>query len=179
ASYAERADLLFIGGFQHPPNSDAMLWFVGDILPRILLQLPQVRLHLVGSKMPDNIKALASDAVIVHGFVENIEPLLDGCRISVAPMRYGAGVKGKVNMAMSYGLPVVATPMAVEGIDAVDGEDVLVADNADAFAAAVLRLYNDDALWLKLSQGGADNVRQQFSFATARAALQRLLATNP
>ena len=100
---------------------------------------------------------------------------MDGCRVSVAPLRYGAGVKGKVNMAMSYGLPVVATPMAVEGMHLVQGDEVLVAADAGAFAAAVLRLYGDEALWQRLSRGGLANVQRHFSFAAAQQALQRIL----
>ena len=94
----------------------------------------------------------------------------------MAPLRYGAGVKGKINMAMSHGLPVVATPMAAEGMYLVDGENVLLATDADAFATAVLRLHEDEQLWLRLSDASLDNVRQHFSFETARRTLQRLLS---
>jgi glycosyltransferase involved in cell wall biosynthesis len=101
---------------------------------------------------------------------------MDGCRIALAPLRFGAGVKGKVNMAMSYGLPVVATTIAAEGMQLNDGKDILVADNADAFASAILRLYDDEALWTRLSNGGLDNVREHFSFEAARKALRRALS---
>ena len=78
----------------------------------------------------------------MHGYVEDIAPYMDGCRVSVAPLRYGAGVKGKVNMAMSYGLPVVATPIAVEGMHVEAGEDVMVSrPMPQAFAEAVIRVY--------------------------------------
>lgn len=173
--FAARRDLVFVGGFQHPPNTDAVSWFVAAVLPRILVELPEVRFHVIGSKVPEAIRALASEHVLVHGFVEDILPHMDGCRVSVAPLRYGAGVKGKVNMAMSCGLPVVATPIAVEGMHVRLGEDVLVADDAAAFAAAVVRLYRDETLWNTLSQHGLANVERHFSFAAARAAVQRIL----
>lgn len=173
--FDQRKDLLFLGGFQHPPNIDAMLWFVGEVLPQVHAKLPEVRLNIVGSKLVDEVKALASERVIVHGFVEDIEPMLAQARISIAPLRYGAGVKGKVNMAMSYGLPVVATPMAVEGIDAESGREVLVGKDAQAFADAIVRLYRDPELWAELSRNGVENVRRQFSFDTARKTLERLL----
>jgi glycosyltransferase involved in cell wall biosynthesis len=99
---------------------------------------------------------------------------MDGCRVSIAPLRYGAGVKGKVNMAMSCGLPVVATSAAVEGMHVRAGEDVLVADDPVAFAAHVVRLYRDEALWNTLSANGLANVERHFSFAAARAAVERL-----
>ncbi len=173
--FAERRDLWFVGGFQHPPNVDAMRWFVGEVWPRIAAELPDARFHVVGSKMPESIRALAGNRVEVHGHVEDLSPFLDGCRLSVAPLRYGAGVKGKVNQAMAHGQPVVATPMAVEGMHLVDGEEVLVAESPAAFAEAVVRLYRDEGLWERLSQAGLANVARHFSFDAARAALGRVL----
>src|SRR4029079_4266314 len=173
--FAERRDLVFVGGFQHPPNTDAVTWFVRDVFPLVSAKLPDVKFHVIGSKVPASITALADEHVIVHGYVEDIAPYMDVCRVSIAPLRYGAGVKGKVNMAMSYGLPVVATPAAVEGMHLTDGEDVLVAGDAEAFAAAVQRAYEDRALWEKLSAGGRVNIERHFSRAVARAALRDLL----
>jgi O-antigen biosynthesis protein len=172
--FADRRDLLFVGSFQHPPNSDAVLWFVKDILPRVLQAIPDVRLHVIGSKVTDAIRALASEHVVIHGFVEDIAPAMDAARISIAPLRYGAGVKGKINMAMSYGLPVVATSMAVEGMHVQTNEEVLVADGADAYADAIVRLYNDETLWKRLSAGGLGNVRAHFSFEAAEKAIHRI-----
>ncbi len=173
--YGQRRDLVFVGGFQHPPNTDAVEWFVHEVFPRVRAELPDVTFHVIGSKVPDAIRALADEHVLVHGYIQDIAPYMDGCRLSVAPLRYGAGVKGKVNMAMSYGLPVVATSAAVEGMHVRDGEDVLVADDAAAFAAHVVRLYRDEALWNRLSANGLDNVERHFSFAAAREALRQVL----
>ena len=174
-SFGERRDLVFVGSFQHPPNTDAVLWFARDVLPSVRARLPDVRLHVIGKPVPQDIQALAGDGVIVHGFVADLEPYMDGCRISVAPLRYGAGVKGKVNMAMSYGLPVVATPMAVEGMHLVPGEEAAVASTAAEYADAVVALYNDEAAWKRLSRGGLANVERHFSFASAQAALEKIL----
>lgn len=174
--FAERRDLVFVGGFQHPPNTDAVTWFVREVFPLVRAKLPDCKFHVIGSKVPGSITALADEHVIVHGYVEDIAPYMDGCRVSVAPLRYGAGVKGKVNMAMSYGLPVVATLVGVEGMHVEGGTDVIVADDATAFAEAVVRLYEDAALWNALSQRGIENVRRHFSFDAARAALRKVLA---
>jgi hypothetical protein len=138
---------MFVGGFQHPPNIDAARWFVESIFPLIRAQKPELRFHLIGSKATPEVQALGA-----------------------AP-----GVKGKINMSMSYGQPVVATPMAVEGMHLHAGRDVLVAEEPEDFAAAVLQLYDDAALWQQLSQNGLDNVRRHFGFDSARAALQTLL----
>ncbi|WP_371280545.1 glycosyltransferase [Dokdonella sp.] len=173
--YQERRDLLFVGGFQHPPNSDAVLWFAREIFPRVLERIPDLRLNVIGSKVTPAIQALASENLIVHGFVDDIAPAMDSARISIAPLRYGAGVKGKVNMAMSYGLPVVATPMAVEGMHVRPGEEVLVATEADAFAQAIVELHGNEALWNRLSANGLANVREHFSFEAAEKAIRRII----
>ena len=173
--FAERKDLFFVGGYQHPPNVDAARWFVGSVWPLIHAELPDVEFHLIGSKAPDEVRSLEGGGVRFHGFVEDLEPWLDGCRIAVAPLRYGAGIKGKVNMSMSRGQPVVATPIAVEGMFAKPGRDVLVGETAEEFAAQVVRLYRDEELWNLISTHGVENVRQYFSVDTARSSLQELL----
>ena len=174
-SFAERKDIFFVGGYQHPPNVDAAQWFVNSIWPLVHKELPDMEFHLIGSKAPEQVRALHGNGVRFHGFVKTLDPWLDGCRLAVAPLRYGAGIKGKVNMSMSRGQPVVATPMAVEGMFAQSGRDVLVAETAEKFAAEVVRLYQDEALWNHVSAAGQDNVRQYFSIETARLGLQELL----
>jgi glycosyltransferase involved in cell wall biosynthesis len=174
-SFSERKDIFFVGGFQHPPNIDAAKWFVGSIWPLVRRQLPDIEFHLIGSKAPEQVRALNGNGVRFHGFVKTLDPWLDGCRLAVAPIRYGAGIKGKVNLSMSRGQPVVATPMAVEGMFAQSGRDVLVAETAEEFAAAVVRLYQDEDLWNRVSAAGLENVRQYFSIETARLGLQELL----
>ena len=173
--FDERKDLFFVGGFQHPPNVDAMLWFVHAIWPLVAKALPDVRFHIVGSRMPEAIAALASERVIVHGFMPSLDEMLDGCRLSVAPLRYGAGVKGKVNQSMAHGQPVVATTVAAEGMYLKHEVDVLVADAADAFAREIIRLYTDETLWTRLADGGLANIATHFSFAAATRALKSIL----
>ncbi|MFZ1390983.1 MAG: glycosyltransferase [Dokdonella sp.] len=174
--FAERHDLVFVGGFQHPPNIDSVLWFVREIFPLVLARKPGMRLHVVGSKATAAIRALGSEHVIIHGFVEDIARFMDDCRVSIAPVRYGAGIKGKINTAMSYGLPVVATPTAIEGMHLRAGEDVLVAAEASGFADAVVRLHDDEVLWNRLSANGLANVREHFSFEAAEKAVRRIFA---
>jgi glycosyltransferase involved in cell wall biosynthesis len=173
---AEREGIVFIGGFQHPPNTDAVLWYAREVLPRVRQRLPGVKTFIVGSKVPATIRALAAPDFVVTGYVPDVAPLFTDCRVSIAPLRYGAGVKGKVNLAMSYGVPVVATPAAVEGMHLVPGEDVMVADDAEQFAAAIERAYRDEALWYRLSAAGTENVKRHFSRAVAKKALQELFA---
>lgn len=154
--FGSRKNIVFVGGYQHPPNVDAVKYFVTEIMPLLRSRLPGVHFYAVGSQVPPEIRALASKDVIITGFVEEITPLLDNMRISVAPLRYGAGIKGKVGTAMAVGLPVVATPMAAEGMLLTDGENILVADGATAFADTVVKLYEDAALWNRISKNGLE-----------------------
>ena len=161
-SFAERDGLVFIGGFRHPPNVDAVLWYATEILPRIRERLPGVKTYIIGGDTPPTIQALAAEDLVVTGFVPDVTPYFAGCRVSLSPLRYGAGVKGKINLAMSHGLPVVATTPSVEGMHLTPGDDVLVADDPEAFADAVARAYGDKALWTRLAEGGRENIRDAF-----------------
>ncbi len=169
--FGERKDLMFVGGFQHVPNIDAAKWLVEEIFPMVRQRIPEARLHLIGSRMPAEILSIDSPGVQVHGFVPELEPFLEGCRLSLAPLRYGAGVKGKVNQAMSHGLPVVATSCAAEGMFLEHGKDVLIADDAETFADCIVRACSDESLWQRLSDGALDNVHNHFSMEAARQAL--------
>ena len=173
--WSERKDIFFVGGYQHPPNVDAAIWFVGSIWPLVREQLPEIQFHLIGSKANERVSSLNGNGVQFHGFVKNLEPWLNRCRLAIAPLRYGAGVKGKVNMSMSHGQPVVATPAAVEGLFSRPGEDILVAQSEQEFAAQVVRLYQDEQLWNRISVAGLENVRKYFSVETAQRSLQGLL----
>ena len=173
--WSQRDGLLFVGGFRHAPNVDAVLWFARDVFSRIRAVRPTLEFHCIGGDVPNEIARLADiPGVRIHGHVPDLQHLLDGTRVSVAPLRYGAGVKGKVNQAMAHGLPVVATTAAVEGMHLQEGDDVLVADDAAAFADAVLRLHEDEALWARLSANGRDNVARHFSLDAARVVVREL-----
>ncbi|MEO8739689.1 MAG: glycosyltransferase [Casimicrobiaceae bacterium] len=174
--FAEREGLVFIGSFRHPPNTDAVLWYATDVLPRIRERLPGVKTYIIGSDPPPTITAMAADDLVIAGYVPDVTAYFTGCRVSVSPLRYGAGVKGKVNLAMSHGLPVVATSPSIEGMHLTPEVDVLVADDPEGFADAVARAYGDKALWARLSAAGCDNIRDHFSSEIARASIMQILA---
>ncbi len=177
--YRSRADLLFIGGFEHLPNVDGITWFCEEIFPKVKLLLPEAKLHIVGSKPTQEIFDLATDDIIVHGYVEDITPLFESCRVSIAPLRYGAGVKGKVNQSHAFGVPCVATPIACEGMHLSHGVDVMVCEKPDDFAQAVADVYLDPECWGRLSANGMENIRKHFSFEAARTALEKALSSAP
>jgi glycosyltransferase involved in cell wall biosynthesis len=174
-SHMPRRNLVFIGGHGHPPNADAMQWMARDILPRLREAMPDIQLHVLGDVPEARQRELAAPGLQFHGRVPELAPWLDACLASLAPLRFGAGVKGKINTAMSYGVPVIATTVAIEGMQLTDGVDVLVADDAAAFVRAVQRLQTDEALWTRLSDNSLENVRRHFSPATASSVLQRVL----
>jgi glycosyltransferase involved in cell wall biosynthesis len=175
-NYAQTEGMYFIGGYSHHPNQEALQWLVDDIYPLVLRARPDIHLHLIGDMPEQEAMRFAGPGITVHGHVESIEPFLTRCRLSLAPLLSGAGVKGKINQAMSHGIPVVATPMAAEGMFLIDGLNALVAADATAFAAAIIRLYDDEPLWNQLSANGYQNIAEHFSSTAARTTLQRLLA---
>lgn len=176
AGFEARHDILFIGNFRHPPNVDAMHWFIDEVFPLVLQQDAALTFYVVGGDAPPALLAKANERVVFTGFVSDMGALFSKIRLSVAPLRYGAGVKGKINSSMAHGVPVVATSMAAEGMGLVDGENVLIADAPQAFADAILRAYHEEALWLRLSDGGLRNIGECFSFEVARGQLRQILA---
>ena len=177
--FPNRRGLLFIGGFSHTPNVDAVFFFVRNIFPLVEKALPDVRFHILGSNIPDEISRLANLRILVHGFVQDVGPFFNTCKVSVAPLRFGAGVKGKINQSQSYGVPVVATSLAVEGMQLEHGKSVLVADTPEKFAEAIVSVYTNENLWNRLSQNGIKNLEEHFSFNSARTSLQSLFNPVP
>lgn len=174
--FTERKDIVFVGGYQHTPNIDAVKYFAEEVMPLLRQKLPGVRFYAVGSRPPAEIKALASEDIIITGFVEDLTPLLDKMRVSVAPLRYGAGIKGKIGTAMAVGLPVVATSLAAEGMSLTDGENILVADGAEALADVIARIYQDEILWGRISANGLVFARQAWGSEAAWGILAAILA---
>jgi glycosyltransferase involved in cell wall biosynthesis len=171
-----RSGLLFVGGFEHLPNIDAAIWMAEEIMPRVRRELGDVTLRIAGGSAPDRVLALDGDDIEVLGWVKDLDPLIDATRVMVAPLRYGAGMKGKVTQSLAAGLPVVTTAIGAEGLGARDGEQLLVADDADGFADAVCRLYRDDELWRGLAHAGRGLAEERCSPAILRARLAELLA---
>ena len=120
--YAARRDLIFFGSFMHPPNADAIVNFVQTLWPALRARLPGVALRIVGSGQGAGIARLAGDGIEVVGHGEDLQAVLDRARVAIAPLRWGAGFKGKVATAMAAGLPNVVSPVAAEGMGIADGE---------------------------------------------------------
>lgn len=164
--------LLFVGGFAHRPNPDAMLWFASELLPLIRQAFPTVRLVIAGSDPPPEVQALRGEDVEVTGFIstEALNALYRRARVAIAPLRFGAGVKGKVVEAMWAGVPVVTTPVGTQGLPGLEGIVPAVWDK-HAFARAVTVLLADDAAWSRQSAAQTAYIEAEFSRARFRDAL--------
>ena len=178
-SWEQRKDLLFVGGFLHYPNVDSILYFCKEVWPIVKSKLPDIKLFIVGNAPPPEVMELQSEDIIITGWVPLTQPYLDSCRVSIAPITYGAGMKGKIDEAMCSGLPVVTTSMGAEGIGIVNGEHALIADTPEDFADAVVRLYKDKELWEKLSQNGKKLIKENYSPEAVEKKLLKILNTLP
>jgi len=167
---SKRSAILFVAGFTHEPNEDAALWFVEQVLPIIRQRAPNVRVWLVGSDPTRKIQDLAvNPSIAVTGFVtdEQLTARYGKARVVIAPLRYGAGMKGKVVEAMRFGVPIVTTPVGVQGMTELEVKLPVHSDPAP-FAEAVLTLLTDDASWHKQRRIQSEYVRRHFSLAALR-----------
>jgi glycosyltransferase involved in cell wall biosynthesis len=161
--FDEREHLLFVGNFRHRPNEDGVRFLIREVWPKVREELPGVELLLVGDGAPHEFSQLAAEGVRLLGYVPDIDPLFARARVFVAPIRFGAGVKGKIGEALAYAIPLVTTTVGAEGMSLRDGEEALIADTAPEFAAAVVRLYRDAELWRRLASNAHAHVERHFS----------------
>ncbi len=161
--YEDTADLLFVGNFNHPPNKDAIEYFCNEVMPIILREIPDIKLQIVGNAADLAVSHLSGEHVAVTGYQEDLSPFLKAARLSVSPLRYGAGMKGKIGEAFSWGLPVITTSVGAEGMNIIDFEHALVADNSTDFAEKTVMAYKQKELWMKLSTGGKKLVEENWS----------------
>ncbi len=171
----ERKGLLFVGSFAHSPNGDAVTWFVDEVWPLLPAEVRADGLDVVGGPAPTELCSRGVPGVRVHGWVPDVAPFLTAARLSVAPLRYGGGVKGKVGEAWASGLPVIGTPVALDGM--ADPGTYPMADSAVDLAALVGRTYLDAAEWHRLRELGRGEVERRFSAARAADVLADLQRT--
>lgn len=174
-TFAERSDIAFLGGFGHPPNKAAVLFFVNHVMPILQHQLPEAKFRIYGSNVPEDIEKLQSANVIIEGYIEDVADVYNSCRVFVAPLLAGAGIKGKVIDALAHGTPSVLTPIAAEGTPLRHGLEVMIAETAQEWADAVTRLYTEQALWEKMSAAACEFARQHYSFENGRKLMLKAL----
>ena len=173
--FDERADIAFLGGFSHAPNPQAMEYFVREVMPLLRERLPNVSLRIYGSGISDRVRDLAADDVIIEGWVPNVAQVYASCRVFVAPLRSGAGIKGKVVGALAFGVPCVLSPVAAEGTGIRDGQEALIAETAGQWAESIAVLYEDRLMWTKIHHAARDYAASEFSFLRGQKLMQRAL----
>lgn len=173
---AERRDVMFLGGYEHLPNVDAARLLATDIMPRVWAAVPDARLLLVGADPPPAVLALAGERVEVTGFVPDLATCYARARLTLSPLRYGAGLKGKIVSSLEAGVPVVTTAMGNEGLGLRDGVEALLAETPADLAAAAVRLLADPDLATALADAGRAFVLGRLSRERARATLHAALA---
>lgn len=169
--FQDRSGILFVGS-KHTPNIDAVNYLIDEIMPEVWKVNPAIKLHVVGDldKHIDEEKKTLKN-VVFHGFVEDIEPFYLNTKYMIAPLRYGAGVKGKIGQAFEYYLPVITNKIGAEGMNLQDGINILDANTTEKFAEQILRLYNDEVLWKKLQDNSEKSLRP-FSVEKLKGSIQ-------
>uniref|UniRef100_Q3AQI8 Glycosyltransferase-like protein n=1 Tax=Chlorobium chlorochromatii (strain CaD3) TaxID=340177 RepID=Q3AQI8_CHLCH len=170
AAFHERKNIVFIGGFKHQPNLDAITYFISEIWPKVHLKLHDAKLRIIGSNPPKELYRLvdSDNTIELLGYVANLDPEFNTCKLTVAPLRSGAGIKGKIVTSLSYGVPCVASPIASEGMELIPDKDLLVAKEPDEFANKIIKLYTDEALWNALSDNALTTVEERYSYKAGK-----------
>ncbi len=163
--------IVFFGVIDYQPNTDGVLFFLDEVLPRIKRHHPKAKVAIVGASPPEAVTARASADVMVTGFVDDVRPYLERASVIIAPLRIGGGTRLKILEAMAMAKPVVSTTVGAEGIDVTDGENLLLADEAEAFAAQVDRLLDDPALARHLGENARRLIERRYDW---QASVRRL-----
>lgn len=171
--FSHRRGLAFLGGYLHPPNVEAVEFFISDVLPKLRDRIPGLRFNIYGADMPDRFHDLADEVINPVGYVRSVDEVYDHNRLFVAPLISGAGIKGKVLGALAHGLPSILSPLAAEGTGVRRGLDCLVAESVEEWVQAILTLYDDETAWDRMSRNARDFTAQNYSFAKGRELMRR------
>lgn len=171
--FENRSSVLFVGGFAHAPNIDAVSWFCKEILPLVHPAVPNLTFKVIGSNPPPEIRCLASNRIQILGFVtdEQLKQHYQASRLVVIPLRFGAGVKGKTLEAMYYGLPIVSTSIGIEGIPDISNV-ISPTDDAEAFAKRIIDLYQFPKILEDASRNNRDFIRSRYNFMSAQKCIE-------
>jgi len=164
-SFEDRKDLLFIGGFDHKPNVDAVQYLSNEIMPLLWKSEPEISISIIGSNPPESILKLNSDKFKIIGFAKEVSPYFLNSRIFLAPLRYGAGIKGKIGQSLEFGLPLVTTSIGAEGFNFKENRNSIVGNTSQEIVDNILLLYKNKEVWEKISSD-SKKVIEPFSINT-------------
>lgn len=169
--------LVFVGNFSNnPANTDAMLWFCREVMPLVQKQIPQAHLQIVGNKPTPEVEGLASTSIEVTGFVPDVAPYLLASSVSICPLRFGAGLKGKIGEAMMYGLPVVTTSIGTQGMEARHSDNMMVGDTPADFAAGIVALLRNESLRARVAQNGRRFIIDKYSYTAVQQSVTAMVS---
>tara|TARA_B110000908_G_scaffold124962_1_gene146531 strand:- start:1312 stop:2553 length:1242 start_codon:yes stop_codon:yes gene_type:complete len=165
SSFSERTDFVSIGNFLHPPNSDAIFYLKNDIWPLIKSQLPQANLHVYGAYDTQAIRSMHNkkDGFLLHGYVEDAFEVVNSSRVLLAPLRFGAGLKGKLILAMQCGTPAAMSTIAAEGMFGSDQPNGIIEDDPSLFVKKCIDLYTQESLWTEYQNKGDAVLKSRFN----------------
>jgi len=175
APFASRAGIAFLGGFSHPPNLEAVKYFVREVLPGLRERVPGLTFHVYGSRVPPELQELEGNGLVVEGYVEEVQTVYQRHRLFVVPLQSGAGIKGKVIGAFAAGIPCVLSPVAIEGVPVREGLDALVARTAAQWIQEISRAYSDEKLWARLQENGQALAEAEYAFEVGQRVMRESL----
>ena len=173
--FSERMGVGFIGGFDHTPNLDAVNFLLETIWPMVIRKIPGMRLSIVGYGLPNKIIQTLPDSVQYLGQVPDINPWLDSLKLTIAPLRYGAGAKGKVVTSLAAGVPCVGTSIAAEGMQLQDGVHMAISNTPEQIANLICEVSENRTIWENLSSGGYLKAKVDFSIEAGERRLENLI----
>ncbi|MBS1103335.1 glycosyltransferase [Gluconobacter sp. Dm-62] len=176
-AFGRRAGVLFVGDYSHAPNLDAAYWILEDIAPRLHKIAPHVTLMLAGSNMPASLAASSTENVEIMGHVADLSGLLGKIRVGIAPLRFGAGVKGKVLECLAASVPCIMTPIAAEGISLPPELDCLVATDVEQFVQLIVQYHDEEEAYRSAAQVARTFVRDNYSDGAVQNALSSVIKT--
>ena len=174
-TFRERSGIAFVGGFRHQPNIDAVQFFLKDIWPKVLARSPRLNLYVIGSHMPELLSERKDTGVEWVGYVPELEPWLDKVCATIAPLRFGAGAKGKVVSSLLNGVPCVASSIACEGMGIQAGDGILAATDADDFVEAILEITTNEDLWIQTSNRGFSSISESYSLERGESLIEQIV----
>ncbi|MBA4313286.1 MAG: hypothetical protein C0417_11730 [Chlorobiaceae bacterium] len=173
----EPNSLVFTGTMSYVPNYDGLVYFLDTIFPIIQKTIPDIKIYIVGNNPPKNLLSRASNNIVITGFVDDVRPYINRSSVYVVPLRMGSGTRLKVLEAMSMRIPIVTTSMGCEGINVVDNESVLIANEPESFAESVIKLLNNKNLRQTLTENGFELMKSKYEWSVIGNDLERTLQT--
>ena len=169
--------IVFLGGFSHAPNADAVRWFHNEIYPILKRKISSFEVLIIGSNVPKEITEMQEDDFQIKGYVkeDDLKKIFSEARVFIAPLRFGAGFKGKIAKAMSFGVPVVTTEIGSEGIGLIDNQTAMIANNSEIFADKIVDLFSNEKTWKDLSINATTHLQANCSVENAKRKIKEIL----